>query len=201
MLEACRVTRDVAVRRAHVGLPARAGLRATAGVEADAGDDHVGVAGLAVDRHPLARSGLAERLQSRRVARDGQQVRAVQRVGDRARAVIAGVVERSVAAAVLVRLVAISLPAAMIAYDRGGAPAGAVAVPSVLIVAVGPGLAPSTAVDAGTAQVEAAVLDTSRRRLMLSPRTSPSTLHSARFWKRRTRPEGAACRTRRRQRS
>src|SRR4051812_8063155 len=103
-LEAGRVAHDVTARAAPHRLPARARLRAPAGIEAEARDHHVGMAGVRVDRHPLAGAALPEGLETGRVARDLQQARAVQRVGDRARAVIAAVVPVSVAAAVAVGL-------------------------------------------------------------------------------------------------
>src|SRR4051794_10795691 len=101
-LEPGGVTYDVATRAAPHRLPARARLRAAAGVEAQARDHHVGVARVRVDRHPLPRATLAEGLELRGVARPVEQARAVQRIGDRARAVVAGVVPRSMAAAVAV---------------------------------------------------------------------------------------------------
>src|SRR3712207_3115033 len=53
-LEALRVPGDVAAGAGHRVDPARAGLAASDGVEADAGDDHEDVAGVGVDRDPLA---------------------------------------------------------------------------------------------------------------------------------------------------
>ena len=103
-LEPCGVAGDVAARRAHVGLPAGVVRRATARVEADAGDHHVGVAGLGVDGHPLAGARVAPALEVARGQRLVEQPGAVQRVGDRARAVVARVVPLAVPAAVLVGL-------------------------------------------------------------------------------------------------
>ena len=96
--------------RALLRRPAVARPAAGAGVEPAAVDDHVDVAGVRVDRDPLARAGGAVAGEPARGARGLQQAAAAQRVGDRARAVVARVVERAVAAAVLVR--------------RGGDPVG-----------------------------------------------------------------------------
>src|SRR3954467_10637354 len=81
------VANHVARRRAHVRLPTRAGLLLAARVEAQPGDDHVGVAAVGVDGHPLARAGDAPLLEAAAVEGRVEQVRAVQREGDRARAV------------------------------------------------------------------------------------------------------------------
>ena len=62
-----------------------------AGVEAQPGDDHVGVAALGVDRHPLALAGLAPAHEAGGVERLVEQAGAVEGVGQRARAVIARV--------------------------------------------------------------------------------------------------------------
>src|SRR6476646_683396 len=97
-LEACRVAGYEAFRRVDPGVvPARAG--AADGVEGDAGDDHPGVAGVGVDRDPLAGPGFAPGLKAGRVKRAFQQAAAVQRVADRAGAVVTGGFEGAVAAA------------------------------------------------------------------------------------------------------
>src|SRR6478735_12539297 len=95
---------DVSTGRAHVGLPAVVVLGPAAGVEADAGHHHVGVAGLGVDGDPLAGACVAPALHVTGGERLVEQTGAVQRVGDRARAVVAGVVPLAVPAAVLVGL-------------------------------------------------------------------------------------------------
>src|SRR3954452_1786823 len=96
---------DVPVAGAHLRAPARALARVVpAGVEAQAGDDEERVARAAVRRDPRPLPGLAPRL----VVRAGQlrvdEPAAVQRVGLRAGAVVAGVLPAAVTAAVLVRL-------------------------------------------------------------------------------------------------
>ena len=98
------VADGVARGRAHVRLPARALVGAPAGVEAQAGDDHEGVAGVGVDRDPLALAGLAPAHEAGRVERLVEHPGAVEGVGHRARAVVARVLPRAVPAAVLVRL-------------------------------------------------------------------------------------------------
>ena len=75
---------------------------AAAGVEAQAGDRHVHVAGVRVDRDPLALAGLSPAEVVVRGERALQQAGAAQRVGDRARAVVARVLPATVAAAPLV---------------------------------------------------------------------------------------------------
>src|SRR3954454_15160509 len=102
-LEAVGMANDVARRRAHVRLPARAGLLLAARVEAQPGDHHVGVAAVGVDGHPLARAGGAPGLEAGAVEGLLEQVRAVQRERDRPRAVIARVLPLAVPAAVPVR--------------------------------------------------------------------------------------------------
>src|SRR3954454_20865795 len=94
----------VAAARAVVGLPARAGLRPAAGVEADSGDDHVGVAAVGVHGRPLAgaRGAPAHEVTGR--LGHVEQPGAVQRVGDRAGAVVPAVLPLAVPAAVDVRL-------------------------------------------------------------------------------------------------
>ena len=76
-------------RRAHRLLPARAGLGAAARVEPQARDDHVDVAAVGVDGDPLALAGLAPAREGAGGHRAVEQVAAVERVGDRARAVVA----------------------------------------------------------------------------------------------------------------
>ena len=68
-----------------------------------------------------------------------EEAGAVQRVGDRARAVVARVVPAAVAAAVAVGLLAMLLPAAMICLTASGAQAGAIAMPSEPTCARSPG--------------------------------------------------------------
>src|SRR3954453_1423713 len=92
----------VARRRARVGLPAGAVLGPPGGVEAAAVDHHVDVAGGGVDRHPAAAAGAAPAHEVAGRERGAEIARAVQRVGDRARAVVAAVVPLAVAAAGLV---------------------------------------------------------------------------------------------------
>src|SRR5690349_2158334 len=96
-LEAGGVPRYEPFRRVGPGVvPAGAG--AAAGVEGDAGDDHPGVAGVAVDGDPATRARFAPGGQAGRVERAFQQAAAVQRVADRARAVVARGFEGAVAA-------------------------------------------------------------------------------------------------------
>ena len=97
------MTDDVAARRAERARPARAAFLLGDRVEAFAVDDHEGVFGVGVDRDVLARAGFAVGLQLRGVLGRAEQAAAVQRVGDRARAVVAGRLEGAVAAAVDVR--------------------------------------------------------------------------------------------------
>ena len=87
---------------AHRLLPARAVRAAAARVEAQAGDRHVHVAGVRVDRDPLALAGLTPAEVVVRGERALQQAAAAQRVGDRAGAVVAGVDPAAVTAAPLV---------------------------------------------------------------------------------------------------
>src|ERR1700760_1277986 len=102
-LEAGRVTRDVAfVRRQHF-VPAGAGFVdafVARGVEAVARDRHVGVAGVGVDGDPAAFAFFAPALERAGGERAGEEPAAVEGVGDRARAVVAGGGEAGVAAAV-----------------------------------------------------------------------------------------------------
>ena len=93
------VAHDVAARRSDRARPARAGFLLGDRVEAFAVDDHERVFGVRVDRDVLARPGFAVGLQLGGVLGRAEQAAAVQRVGDRARAVIAGGLERAVAAA------------------------------------------------------------------------------------------------------
>ena len=87
---------------ARSALPAR--VAGAARVEPDPGDIDIGVLGVRVDRDPLAGAAGAPQLELARVKRRGQQVGAVQRVGDGARAVVAVRDEAGVAAAVDVGL-------------------------------------------------------------------------------------------------
>src|SRR5262245_30190406 len=115
-LPAERVARAEAARRAQCGTPARPvviGARNLLGVggadaggarvEAQPGDDQERVAGVRVDREPLALAARAPAHERRRVERALQQAGEVQRVGDGARAVIALVDEPAMPAAVAVR--------------------------------------------------------------------------------------------------
>ncbi len=79
--------------------PAGAGFRERDRVEAPAVDDHERVFGVRVDRDVPARPRFAVGLEARGVLRRAEQAAAVQRVGDRARAVIAVGDERAVPAA------------------------------------------------------------------------------------------------------
>ena len=99
-----RVADDVARRRAHVRLPARARPRAARRVVAAAADDDEGVAGLRVHRDPAAAAGRAPVHEAARAQRAREAPGAVQDVGHRARAVVGAVAERAVAAAVAVGL-------------------------------------------------------------------------------------------------
>src|SRR5919202_2719258 len=103
--EAARRTR-LAPARAAAGLGAAlaAPVVAVARVEPQPGHDHERVAGVRVHGHPLAGPALAPMHEARGVHRAVEQAGAVQREGDRARAVVARVVPAAVAAAVLVRL-------------------------------------------------------------------------------------------------
>ena len=90
--------------RVRVGrVPARALAACVARrVEAQAGDHDVGVAGVRVDRQPLAAARLAPAHQLARGGGGAEQAGAGERVADRAGAVVAVVAERAVAAAPLV---------------------------------------------------------------------------------------------------
>src|SRR3954447_2251981 len=104
-LEAARVANRVAGARALAPLPARAALVAPGRVEPAPVDDHVDVAGVRVDRDPAPAARRAPAHEAPRAQRAAEQPGAVQRVGDRARAVVARVVPLPVAATELVRLV------------------------------------------------------------------------------------------------
>src|SRR3954467_3349767 len=92
------VADDEAFRTVDPGVvPARAG--AADGVEGDAGDDHPGMAGIGVDGDPLAGTRFSPGLEAGRVERAFEEAAAVQRVADRARAVVAFRFEGAVAAA------------------------------------------------------------------------------------------------------
>ena len=84
------VARDVAGGGGHRARPARARLLLGDRVEAFAVHHHQRVFGVRVDRDVLARARFAVGLETGRVLGRAQQAAAVQRVGDRARAVIAG---------------------------------------------------------------------------------------------------------------
>src|ERR1700750_1917731 len=87
-----RVADDEALRVGRFGVPAGAGFAGdvAAGVEAEAGDDHVDVFLVGVDRDPLARARFAPGGEGAGDERRFEQFAAVQRVGDRAGAVVAG---------------------------------------------------------------------------------------------------------------
>src|SRR4051812_4893355 len=102
--EAGRVAGGVARRGALLGLPARVVVAAPARVEAQPRHDHVYVAAVGVDGDPLAGAGVAPAREAAGRQRVLEQARAVEREGDGARAVVAGVVPLAVTAAVLVRL-------------------------------------------------------------------------------------------------
>src|SRR4051794_2680741 len=116
------VAHDVARRRARAALPAGAVLVAAGGVEAAPVDDHVHVPGGGVDGHPAPAARSAPGHELARGVGPADEPGAVQRVGDRARAVVARVVPLPVAAAVLVRLRGDAAPAAMISSTRVGSP-------------------------------------------------------------------------------
>ena len=82
-------------------MPARAATPpgVAGGVEAQPGDRHVGVAGVGVDRDPLARAGLAVALQRAGDQRGAEQAAAVEGEADGAGAVVAVGVPGAVAAA------------------------------------------------------------------------------------------------------
>src|SRR3954465_11193307 len=69
--------------------PARSAAGQRAGVEAPPVDDHEGVPGVRVDRDPAPGPGLAPAHEAGRVQRAGEQTARGERVGDRARAVVA----------------------------------------------------------------------------------------------------------------
>src|SRR3954454_4901500 len=112
-LEADRVARHVALGGPGLA-PARAAARAdardvgaavaVARVEAQARDDHEGVARVRVDGGPAADSGLAPLHEEAGEERGAEQAAAVEHVGDRPGAVVRGVLELRVAAAVAVGL-------------------------------------------------------------------------------------------------
>src|SRR6185436_17859482 len=104
--EADGVTLLVAARRALGRAPARAALgrllelalvrpgdRGHARVQAQAGDHGIGVAGVGVDRDPLALAALAPAHEAAGVQRRLEQARVMQRVGDGAGAVVAVVLD------------------------------------------------------------------------------------------------------------
>src|SRR5215208_4420094 len=103
-LQAGRMARYEASRRARLRPPAWSVLALAGGVEAQAGDDRVGVARVRVDGDPLAPAARSPALEAGRVERTAEQAGAVQRVADRARAVVARVDEGAVPAAVAVGL-------------------------------------------------------------------------------------------------
>src|SRR5882757_7605508 len=101
-LEAERVAGDEADVVAQFFVPARAGFFAfvTGGVEAVSGDSHVGVPAVGVDGDPAAFAFFAPAHHRTGGKRALEELAAVQREGDGARAVIAGGGEAGVAAAV-----------------------------------------------------------------------------------------------------
>ncbi len=101
--QARRVADREAADGAARGLPAGVALRPARGVEAQAGHDHERVAGVRVDRHPLAGAGLAEGHERPRGHRGLDEAGRRERVGDRARAVVGRVGEGALRAARLRR--------------------------------------------------------------------------------------------------
>src|SRR5215218_10645986 len=91
-----------AARRARGRGPARARLADRARVVAAAVYDHESVTAVRVDRDVAAGAGLAVAHEAGRVEWRAQQAAAVERVGDRAGAVVAAVLEGAVAASVAV---------------------------------------------------------------------------------------------------
>src|SRR4051795_9795439 len=107
VLEAARVARHVAARRATPVAPARPAAAAGArrrGGEAQAGDDHIGVTAVRVHRDPAAAAAATPVHEGRGVERLPEEAAAVERVADGAGAVVARVVPLTVAAAVAVGL-------------------------------------------------------------------------------------------------
>src|SRR5256885_17083342 len=103
--------RGEAAVRARAVVPARAatgsgalGVDALSGVEAQPGDVCVGVAGVRVDGDPLALAAEAPVHEGARVERRAEQAAAVQRVRDRAGAVVGRVAGKARGAAVTVQL-------------------------------------------------------------------------------------------------
>ena len=94
----------VAPRRARPALPACARRALAARVEAQPGHGHEDVAGVRVDRDPLALAASSEARQAARVEGPVEQARARERERDGARAVVARVLPGAVAAAPLVGL-------------------------------------------------------------------------------------------------
>ena len=101
-LEAPRVAGHEPRPRAPGVRPARARLSDGARVVTPAVDDHEGVSGVRVDRHVAAAAAYAVAHEAGGVQWGGQQAGSVQRVGDRAGAVVARVAEGAVAAAIAV---------------------------------------------------------------------------------------------------
>src|SRR5438876_10562952 len=93
---------DEAVARPSGAPPAWAGRRARC-VEAQAGEDDVRVPVARVHGHPPAGTRVAPSDQRARVERLGEESARMQDAADRARAVVAPVLEASMAAAVLQR--------------------------------------------------------------------------------------------------
>src|ERR1700761_9400424 len=95
------VTDDEALGVGRFGVPAGAGDAGSgaAGVPAQARDDHVDVFLVGVDRDPLAGAGFAPGHEGAGDERRFEQPGTVQRVGDRAGAVVAGFLPGFVAAA------------------------------------------------------------------------------------------------------
>src|ERR1700748_2610938 len=113
---------DEPLRVRRFGVPARAGFAGdvATGVEAEAGDNHVDVFLVGVDRDPLARARFAPGGEGAGDERRFEQFAAVQRVGDRAGAVVTGRLPGEVAASPYIGGGANVVGGGDHALDRGG---------------------------------------------------------------------------------
>src|SRR5437764_12647784 len=96
------MARDVAAGIAPIRIPAWADIAAVAKIgriETQTGDDRESVAGPRINCDPASATALAIAHEIARRQRRRQQSRAMQCVGDRARAIVAAIVKRAVAAA------------------------------------------------------------------------------------------------------